>query len=63
MNIEDIKSELAKLSPEDDAAWEEYKRQEMAAQPAKEKWLALRRRMEQLRAALEILEPKGEPEP
>lgn len=56
MNIEDIKAELAKLSPEEDAAWHEYKRIELTAQPAKEIWLALHRRRDQLRAAIEILE-------
>lgn len=61
MNIEDIKTELAKLEPEADAAWKAFKALEEQALPLRDKWYALHRRCEQLRSAIELLEPKGEP--
>lgn len=62
MNINDIKEELAKLEPEAEAAWNEFKRLQVTVEPAQQTWYALHRRCEQLRATIELLEQKGEPE-
>ena len=60
MNIEDIKAELAQIEPEADAAWTEYKRLEQLSKPAQDRWHAIYTRVNALRSALEVLEPKGE---
>lgn len=58
MNIEDIKAELAKLAPETEAAWNEYKRLQATVVPAQQIWYSLHKKCDQLRSAIELLEPK-----